>query len=488
MNRLLSLKTSRLSAFIICLAFLTTVLFAYAIVLKLYSMLLFLASIFLAIMLLRTNFLPIFLLLILVTFAEWSVELGFLPPQVMWAPEILSLLLFFKAGAVRFVQKKKFRVPGAKIIMLFLFLAIISTLYNRIHIVSVFLFLRLLFRYYLLFLAVLNLDLDEKFFRTLNRIIIFIFLSQLPLSVVKLIAYGQGERPLGLSGHYLPAVFPMIAIGFLIALFFLYQKKIIYVLLSLGFVGFSIVGEKRAFVFFLPILIVYLSRFFLKDFRSVLKYAIVGVIILSVTVYFSARLIPTLNPQRAVWGEFNPGYLIGYGLDYTTKTDESDMAIGRTSATLSALDSLRKKGMMTLSFGYGPGSILKSMFESFDRRSLLRAYFGVGYGVNGIVWLGVQVGMIGLVVFFSFIYFLLRKSIRYFKNEVDPYWRSFGFGMVGFSFIMIFMGLLYHPIFENDAISAIYFCLAGEMVVRDRALDESGAGDDSNHSNGQDGK
>jgi len=76
------------------------------------------------------------------------------------------------------------------------------------------------------------------------------------------------------------------------------------------------------------------------------------------------------------------------------------------------------------------------------------------------------VGYIGAFVYFLIFYLILRKSLYYFKIEEEPYWRAFDLGMIGFSFIMIIIGLFYVPVFIDDAISAFYFSLAGFIIIR----------------------
>ena len=467
MANLLSLNINRISrSGVISFILLGSIILSYAIVYQNYNIILLLASVFLVSIMLRSNVIPISIILLTIPFSDWAVEYNLLPPQIMWFPELLSLLLFVKAVVNRVILKQRINLFGIRVVLGFLGVIFVSLIYNGSSIVSALLFLRLLFRYYLLFLAILNLDLDERSMRLLNNILIFIFVAQLPLSVVKLFVIGQGESSLGLSSHSVSTIFPLIAIAFLFSFYFLYKRKLIYILLTLGFVGFSIIGGKRAFIFFLPVVLLYLAWSLKDKIKISFRFLVLGILIISISLYFVSRLIPTLNPERRIWGEFDPMYMMSYAYTYSTHRTESGMATGRISATMSVFNILRERGLYGFSFGFGPGCIMKSAFRAFDKREALETRFGVAYGTNGLNWLGLQVGYLGVFIYFLLFYLILRKSVRYFKKEADPYWCSFGFGMVGFSFTMLFLSLFYGTFFNHSAISAFYFCLAGFLMKR----------------------
>ena len=445
---------------------LLNILLGFAIVKQnFYLIFIIIGSIFILIIV-RSSIISIAAIFLIVSFAGWAVEQGYLPIQIMWLPELLSLMIFIKAIVLCVINRTKFKLFGIKLVLSFLVISIISLIYNGVIFISGLLFLRILFRYYLLFLAIINLDLDEKSTKILNNILIFIFISQLPLSIVKLLIYDQGERPLGLSSHALPTIVPLIAIGFLMSFYYFYKNKSIYLLGILGFIGFSIIGGKRGFIFFFPIVVGY---FFwkLKDRLNIrLKHVLVTFFILVVSFYSTVRLIPTLNPERRIGGTFDVSYLFNYGFNYTTKITDEGLAIGRTSATIAMINGLYKGGPISILIGFGPGSILKSMFKSFNLRGEVYQEFGVSYGVNGISWLIVQVGLLGLVFFTLLLYLILRKSYFLFTQEKDAYWSSFGLGVSMFSFELLVISLLYSPFFQADSISSFFFCLAGFVVAR----------------------
>jgi len=430
-----------------------------------YLIFIIIGSIFVLIII-KSTIIPIAAILLIISFAGWGVDQGYIPMQIMWLPELLSLMIFIKALLFCIINRTKFKLFGIKLVLSFLILSIVSLLYNGVDFISGILFLRILFRYYLLFLAIINLDMDEKSTKILNNILIFIFISQLPLSIIKLLIYDQGERPLGLSSHSLPTIIPLIAIGFLLSFYYFFKNKKIYLLGIVGFIGFSIIGAKRGFIFFLPIVLVYVF-WKLRDRLNIrLKHVLPALLVLVLSFYTTVRLIPTLNPERRTGGTFDVSYLFNYGYNYTTRINDEGLATGRSSATIAMINGLYKGGPISILIGFGPGSILKSMFNSFNLQGEIYQEFGVSYGVNGISWLIVQVGFLGLVFFSLLLYLILRKSDFLFNQEKDAYWRSFGMGVSIFSFELLVISLLYSPFFQADSISSFFFCLAGFVVAR----------------------
>ncbi len=428
------------------------------------------AALVLGVLVIKLRIFPVVFILLVIAFTDWAVESTYLPFQVMWLPELLSALLFLKSLGEKIILKKKFIVPGLRPVLIFLLLALFSLLVNSSGVIPALLLLRLLFRYYLLFLAIVNLEFNEKSQKLVINVLILIFLVQIPLAVVKLLVFGQGESSLSLSSHAVSTIFPLIAIGFFYSFYFLYQKKPAYIWGILAFVGFSIVGEKRAFIFYLPVLLVFLTWTLRKKIRLRPGILLFGAALAAVSFYFVGRLIPTLNPQKRVWGAFSLRHIVDYARDYETAVSAGGYPVGRVSATVEVYKTLEQRGLVGLAFGYGPGSIIKSLFSEYNRKDAIKARFGVEYGWNGLSWLGIQVGYLGALVYFSLFYGLLRKSYSLFRTEQDPYWRSFGLGMVAFSFTLLITSLAYSSFFNHDAVAAFFFCLAAIVIWRRQSV------------------
>jgi hypothetical protein len=450
---------------ILAISLMISVLLSFSLVRENYYLLFFLAGSSLSIFLMRSKTLPIIIILLVVPFADWAVEKRYVPFLIMWFPEFLSGIIFIKALVDRLAEGKKIKTVGLRFVIVFLILVLSSQIFNDTSLVSGLLMLRLLFRYYLLLLATINLDLSDKEMRSIFSVMVFVFVLQLPLSVIKLFLYGPGENPLGLSSHALSTIVPLIAISFLYSFYFLHKKKTIYLLGIVSFVGFSIIGGKRAFIFYLIVLVIFLTWIFRRYMK--LNYATIflSASIVLVSFYCAARLLPTLNPQNKIWGNFDLKYIINFVINYETSTRATGLSAGRIVTTANAFNSLNKNGLLHSTLGFGPGIIIRSMFPAYDRSEVLVERFGIAYGVNGLVWLGIQVGYLGLLAFFLFLFSLLRASYLYFLNEHRSFWRPCALGIVGFSFVLLLTGMLYTPFFLDDSISAFYYCVMGLAFI-----------------------
>ena len=429
-----------------------------------------LGCVFLLIMAEKMRLSPIAFILLTIAFGDWACELGYLPPQVMWAPELVSGLLLLKVIRKRSCQRRPIQHDGASIWLLFVAVVTISSLVNDSDLISALLFLRLLVRYYFLFLAMINMDLEERELKWINGLVAAIFWAQLPLAGVKMLVLGQGESPLGLNGHSRTTFVVLIALSFLLSYYLLWKPWNKLLLLCLGFLGFGFVGGKRGVVFLIPMLFLYMFWRITKDRVAFIRVVVVACVLGPVGFYLSVRLLPTLNPDRQVWGGFEPVYALEYTIDYTTGRDQDGYATGRVSALVDVFHQLTRAGIWRASLGNGPGSILKSRFAFVDKRDDLRARSGISYGLNGLNWMSLQLGYLGTLVFFLLFRTIEKSALRCFEYDSEPYWRAFGLGMAGFSFIMMFVALFYSPAYADDAISAIYFCLAAVLYTRARNL------------------
>jgi hypothetical protein len=318
------------------------------------------------------------------------------------------------------------------------------------------------------------LSLTDTEIKRINKFIIFIFIIQIPVATVKLFIYGPGERAIGtysLTEGSLSTIIPLIAIGYLIAFYIYYNKKFIYLLLSMGYIYFSIICKKRALVFMLPLLISFLSIMFLKEkdynlsLKKMLKWRIliIATLLILIVFYFSIRLVPALNPEGKIGGTFDLKYSAHVFVEYFTREpDDSGYTTSRFSTTRRVFAVLYKKGFARLFFGYGPGSYTKSRFMLKEKERLAYKELRIIYGVTPLTYIAIEYGILGIFPYFLFIFSFFIKSIKYWKIAGSPYWKAFSFGSVGFSFSMILLWLTYHiPSFTGDPIPCLYFyCMA----------------------------
>ncbi len=457
---------NRKNSFLIFVFLFIPFVLSYAIVHQNYNIMFVAATIFLGFIILRSNIISISIILFILFFGNWLEALGLLPGQFIWLVEVIILLLFLKAIAFKIFKGEKINLNLIWIVLLFLVVSLISFILNNASAIHAVLFLRVLFRYYLLFLAVLNLDFDKKSMKLLNNIIIFLFIIQIPTAVVKLFIYGQGETAIGtyaFHGGTYSTVIPLISVSFLIAFYFFYKPSKLYILLVFSFIAFGLIGGKRAVIILVPIVIIFLGFYMRDRLKNVLKYFFVGIVIILLTGYFSMKFVPTLNPQRRAGGEIDIRHLKNFITGYTMSM-QNGRSEGRMSTLIIVFNTLRDNGLENLFFGLGPGSYIETRFEGLKTTIKEEGELPINYGITGLTWFALQTGLIGAFIYLSLFYIILIKCLRYYRLEKSPYWKSFGLGMLGFSFIMLFISIFYHPIFVEDLMPMVYFLLVAFTI------------------------
>jgi hypothetical protein len=425
-------------------------------------------TVLLGVLVLKSSFLAIAIILFISFFGNWLEGLGLIPPQINWLVEVLIFLLFLKAFSTKIFRKEKLNLTGMSIVFLFLIICFFSYLINSVSYFHTLFFLRLVFRYYLLFLAVINLDFDEKSMKLLNKILIFLFFIQIPTAVIKWLIFGQGETAIGtydIHGGGLSTVIPLIAVNFLLAYYFFYKASKSYILAAICFVAFGLIGGKRAILLFVPIVVIFLGWFMRDRTKNFLRYILIGCLLILLTGYASIKLIPSLNPQKTRGGEVDFNYLASYFADYSMRTHRGSSA-GRIATSINVFRILKNTGLENILVGLGPGSYIETRFRGLRTTLKERGELPIMYGTTGLSWLALQAGYLGVLIYFLLFVLILTAASQYYKSEPKGYWKSFGLGMVGFSFIMLWISIAYWAVYTGDLIPMVYFLLAAFLVKR----------------------
>ena len=437
-----------------------------------YTIILIIVAGFLMFLVLKSNVFTLSLMLFLMFFGNWLEDLKFVPAQFNWLTEILVFFLFMKAISAKVLAKEKIDFKYGSSILLCLLIVVISFLFHALPLVIVALFLRLLFRYYLLFLAMANLPLEERQVKYVLNLLAFLALIQIPTAVGKFIVYGQGEFAIGTYATYgggVSAVLPLITISFLMGYYFFYASSGFYLLAAAAFVGFGLIGGKRSILVFVPVVIIFLGYFIRTRLKNALKYALVGLLFILATGYFSLRLLPTLNPEfkeRQVEGKTGLSFVKDFIIEYNMASD-SGVTSGRISTSINVFNFIKEDGLVSLMFGLGPGWFIETRFGDVASSMQSGRDLSANYGVVGFSWLALQIGYLGALAYLYLFYRILKSALLFHRMETDPYWKSFGFGMLGFSFVMLLISLTYWAVFMDDLIPGVFFMLAAFFIQRD---------------------
>jgi len=307
------------------------------------------------------------------------------------------------------------KLPAIKYVLLLFPLIIISGVINGINTFDIVYFtVFLLYPIFYFYVVINDASLNIK---RLARLVVFLILIQIPAVLIKFSILGISEKgaigTMSTGMGSLSAIFPLFIIAFLLPLFYKRNKKI-YILLIGLFTFFGIVGEKRAIYVMIPILILFsiISYSLIKSFSLNTKlirtwgYSFVagGIILYSIIV-----LNPSLNPENKVGGSFDPHYVYDYTMDYTSSETKSLKEI-RRSAGLIYFMNYSVSNLKTALVGDGAGNLIQSGYSSNPGTML--DHYGVRYGGRmGVIWMILQVGFIGLLIFLL-IHFRLFSAFK----------------------------------------------------------------------------
>jgi hypothetical protein len=386
------------------------------------------------------------------------------PPQLIYFWDLIVILLFVKAVITTSLSLGTLQTKGLIPILGVIAVLITSHILSGTGILHALLFSRYLTIGYLLFISVLNLELKDREIRTVINIIIFLFLIQIPASVIKLILLGQGEQSVGTFGFSpgeLGTLLPLFAISFLFALT-IYEpaRKHLYTLLIVGFIGFSLIAEKRAFVFFLPLIFLSIFLLFEGNSQRKIKFILLFILLFLVTGYSFPRLNATWNPQHRIGGDFDLNHIYNFVNEYMNLHDPMGRSQGRLATTKMTITNLRSSNKFLL-VGDGPGKLINSGIIDADMNVSKFAY-NIEDGITGFAWISLQIGILGFAFYALFLLTLLYSIWRIYKSTSDRVLKIFGLGLLGAGLVFLLDIVAYSKVFVSGRhLSMAFFILSG---------------------------
>lgn len=443
--------------------------FALADMLFLFWPVLIFITVLLILGIMRSTPLGLYLIIFLVFFGNTLEDYGLAPAAINSLAEVCIIFLFLKS-ILTIGNIGEYRWFGFVPFVAFLFISLVSLAFNRSNPLNSLLFLRVYFRYYFLLVAVMNLNLTESQIKKINLFLLAVVVFQAPVAFAKFVVHGAGESTIGTyEGHHggsQSTSLPLIVIGFCIGYYLIHRKNFFWVITAAAFAGYSIVGGKRGFFFYLPLFVLFWSIAFSR-FRpslNTIKMLIFGVFLIFVTVLIAPRIIPTLNPDKVgLWlgDPSKKGWSAVW--EYATKYNamkQGKVSYGRLSTTLHIFDLLSKDGMGSLFLGKGPSYSFASRFT----QSTGKERISVGYGMTDFSRLVLLVGIAGMMMYFLITVMLFFKTAIIYGRIEDRYWKSFAFGCHSYCSVMIVMGFTYSQIYMGDTLSCIFFYTCGALL------------------------
>jgi hypothetical protein len=352
-------------------------------------------------------------------------------------------------------KKLGFNVPGLKIFLIFTFALIISMFINSSNLYQSYLYYRFFLTPYLLMLIIVNIPLAERSLRKIVDFIQYLFIFQLIATIVKLVILGTPEHPVGtiiVAGGGVATYIPLIAAGFLISKYYIYEKKKSYLILLLLFPLIAYASQKRGTFFFLPVIFLFFvymlgkidikSRAFHKKVRY--TFLLLGISLLVLIV--ASKKINIMNPEGTKNGSFNPNFLFESSVQYNSL--EGEYTYGRYASFIMVNKVLANSKLKTQLFGFG-AETLKGSTRGDGRFEA----FGVGGTYPGISYQFIQSGFLGGGLWLLMLYYYGLMIFRTIKKEQDRYWKSIGMG----SLVLIFIFFVDHLTYSITFITVYAF-------------------------------
>lgn len=350
------------------------------------------------------------------------------------------------------------RTPGGMCIGLFMVSAIPSMVYTSIVLYILFMqqFLLVWVAFYCFYHA--RLDKDER--NCINKLFIWLCVSQFFAAIFKYIIVGICEPYIGsMASHSggLTTLFSLVGFTACAILYFS-TKKGNLIWMCIGFILFGLIGEKRALVFMIPVSLFisfFVYSFFTRQFGILFWRKIIwGCVFIPILFYVMVRVNPSFNPQREVWGTFDLEYTINYVEKYNAGTLTKDKDnIGRSEARSVFHEYILNDNLYHILFGYGTGLLVQSAFnKETEQHGGIVSYsynrWGIGYSMSiGYLKLLAQVGFVGIILYFMIYLSLLRglyHGIKVYRHDLSAV--SMGYGIATFMCIaiMIFLSVTYN--------------------------------------------
>ena len=378
----------------------------------------------------KINFYLIYLVFI-VSFLKGILAFGGVGEPITQAFIDLIIIILFFNSMLYVLKKKKIIAPGFTINIFLFIVIIVSFLLTDVQEIQLIIFIRKFTLYYLFFYVLFNINLNNMQIESLKKLIIFLFIIQVPSSFIKLILLGGTlEKIVGtisITEGSLATIMPLMAISYLISNY-LISKNFKYIIWILLFIMIGLMSNKIAILFYLIILFIYLSYFYsTTKFRLpnllFMKKLLLNMVYLIVIFLLFVVINPRTNPEHKVGGSFDIEYLIDLTEKYNTKKPSiyEGEGQGRYDAPGVVFSRLHDGGLLNILLGFGPGEITRSSFTKYGDPLLEKYNIGYG-GRQGWLWIAMQIGVIGMITMALFHFILLKKllvvhKVKYLNKE-----------------------------------------------------------------------
>jgi hypothetical protein len=320
--------------------------------------------------------------------------------------------------------------PGFLFVWFYLGWSFCACLYNGESFARGLLYPRFLVATYIVFWAVWNARFAAGQIFWLNRVIIALFLLQVPAALFEWLVVGELTEAIVGTMEYqagaIAATFPMFAFSCLLA-FFLYYGRAIFLVLAFSFFLVGYASSKLAVYYFIPAMLVLGLMLYAaaEGLPSVVRRAsltaLVGCCALPFIVYLLSHTARTERLQEESGIHHKVESFLAYTQE-TTLESQSWYTATRVSTSWRVIEETFRRSSSVFLFGQGP-----SVFREMSGQADEGAYdeYGIIYGLVGWSADALAVGwpaMIAHAGFYIYLFRLLRRRKR--TLCLDTYWKA----------------------------------------------------------------
>lgn len=403
-------------------------------------------------------------LAILVYSVDWMSEYWqLLPREATWLIDLLIVMFALRYGLTFFSAKHSIFTTEKAILALLVF-AILSSIFNGEATSTLFVGLRVGFRYLLLFLAAAGLHPKSDSTSKFIRLLFIIGLVQTPVILWQW-RFTSWLSPDDLSGTFGRNQTPGIALFMLVLFCYLIARMIEekrvrgWYLIAMGWMTICpIIGEAKFFFLMLPVFIAFMVRAeFIRRPAVAFLLSLVGVVMIVVVDYVIV--------QTGYWQEGrNPlSYIQKLPEVFQSEVERPQTGRIERSSTLVSAFSLAARDLKSFWFGHGPGSITRSyVAEGHSKTAAYFASYGLTSDAPSIPWMLIEYGYFGSALMILVLYTIFRRG-KVLRASTDINHRIYGRMLEGMT-LLYFAWLFYQSAWQSDSMNFIYWPLAGIIV------------------------
>ncbi len=396
-----------------------------------------------------------FLFLAIVYFNFARNEVPALAPSRL-AVEFAALILFARA-LVESALKGKWRFTPAGVLFLLWFLAAsLSAYFGRVPLEQFLLKARVFWRFFLVYLALVNLDLDEKFVKGASLWALGLASLNIPFVFKQFRVYGIHDLTRGLTGGSGELLFIVLwASVFLLALHSYRALKARWVFPWMGaFLVLPFLNGVRAMVFYYPV--EFLLALALLAFDGWRK-AWSGVKLLTALLATAVALVALVPQLNFLWTYFMR--TVESGIKVQAKSTLFRYHVGRLVAPKLAHEVIAYGGIYTLLLGYGFGLILLTEFVGLVTKQAdfmaITSYLPVSL---------YETGYLGTALFVAVALAAGWQSFLAWRRAQDPWLKAFALSAVfaAFNFVAL---LPYYWVWYEHIATSTFWAFSGLAAV-----------------------